>query len=1057
MRIVSGAIMLATCLATASVASAVTRRWANPNGGFWQDPSNRDPPGEPTIDDAVVIDLPGDYIVALPFLQQLAKCDTLVIGSTMGNPELQSITGGGLGSGISIQSGGLILANAKVALQTLFLNGDLTVLGELNMGNGGEVRAGNKFIDILPGVKFIVGNEDIANPPQVAITDATVSHDGDVVLLSVVLTGRTLLFKNFSTQSMNVTGNASLVDADGTFSLENDGALNVLEGSLTLDLPLVSPGSVHVMDGTLTLNGTADVLGPVTVDAGGTLVLGSGGTRTFSGGITGAGLVRQSGALTVLSAAASFGSLRTTGGTINVDAPTGVTTSWLSEGGFIGGTNTLTVNGNADYWSGSFTGTGTTVLGASGLHVVDDPAVADPVAAIGSMQNGYTLENRGMLTWRDMLSICGTTSKLINAAGATVDITGRAGLSNAGGVGTALENAGTLKKTAGVQTDISGVPFTNTGTVSVEAGTLHFTSSYALTAGSTNLGGGALVADMGLDIQGGTLTGGGSVTGDVTNGGTVSPGASTGTLTIAGDFTQQATGTLAMEVGGIEPGSEFDRVQSTGTANLAGTLAVNFTGGFVPAAGDTIDILTAPTVQGAFGDVTGLDSAAGKVAVASVTATTVSLLGTPSIGTGAATAAAEGEVNVPFLVDSAAACVSLSGIGVSFDAAEVGFARVQDVRAGCDVVVNVVGAGMLDVDATCVAGTTGMVTLAQLVFTLQPGAPDPAALRFDCMAATGSDCGDPPASLAVKCVDVEPVRRCPPGDIHPDGVGNFLVQLADFVLARRKILGIVGVVAHDLECGDLHPGNQVCTPADGPASWCIAGNAMFQLGDVVVLRRLLLEILQVACAPCRVTPTADARLAPPLPGDVAPAGGDGRVDVADVVKLLRFAVRLDVMSETERRLGDVAPCAAGTGPLPDVGEPEAGSGVVDIGDVVLLLRASVGLSALAWPERALDIDFERPMDAVAFSAVLTGWPAWAEPLAFESPRCVGGEAGLDVGGGTVGVTCVSDPLVMTGLQHAGTIRYRAPVAIDTLRLAVAAEAVDAELDDLPRDVVVTAR
>ena len=60
---------------------------------------------------------------------------------------------------------------------------------------------------------------------------------------------------------------------------------------------------------------------------------------------------------------------------------------------------------------------------------------------------------------------------------------------------------------------------------------------------------------------------------------------------------QQPTGRLAIELGGVDNSSplapEYDQLLVHGHAALAGTLAVSLVGGFVPAIGDTFEILRA--------------------------------------------------------------------------------------------------------------------------------------------------------------------------------------------------------------------------------------------------------------------------------------------------------------------------------------------------------------------------------------------------------------------------------------------------------------------------------
>jgi hypothetical protein len=83
----------------------------------------------------------------------------------------------------------------------------------------------------------------------------------------------------------------------------------------------------------------------------------------------------------------------------------------------------------------------------------------------------------------------------------------------------------------------------------------------ALTTPNVNVGQNARLTVFGR-VNGnvanvGLLEGRGLVNGNVFNGGTVSPGTSIGTLTINGNYTQNANGTLRIEVAGTSPG-QFD-------------------------------------------------------------------------------------------------------------------------------------------------------------------------------------------------------------------------------------------------------------------------------------------------------------------------------------------------------------------------------------------------------------------------------------------------------------------------------------------------------------------
>jgi len=90
----------------------------------------------------------------------------------------------------------------------------------------------------------------------------------------------------------------------------------------------------------------------------------------------------------------------------------------------------------------------------------------------------------------------------------------------------------------------------------------------------------------------------------VENNGTVCPGNSAGTLVIDGDYTQTSVGTLLMEIAGPDPG-QFDVLHVTGASVLDGTMEVQMLGNFLPAAGQTFDLLQLDgSVTGDFSEIT---------------------------------------------------------------------------------------------------------------------------------------------------------------------------------------------------------------------------------------------------------------------------------------------------------------------------------------------------------------------------------------------------------------------------------------------------------------------
>ena len=151
-------------------------------------------------------------------------------------------------------------------------------------------------------------------------------------------------------------------------------------------------------------------------------------------------------------------------------------------------------------------------------------------------------------------------------------------------------------------------PFSNAGSMAVNSGSLFSASgNYTQSGGSTTLSSGTLAANATVDIQGGTLGGSGTIDADLVNAGQVGPGVSPGGLAVTGDYTQAAAGQLAIEMGGLAPVTEHDRLDITGSATLDGTLALSRLNGFLPADDHTFTVMTYGAHSGDFAALTGAD------------------------------------------------------------------------------------------------------------------------------------------------------------------------------------------------------------------------------------------------------------------------------------------------------------------------------------------------------------------------------------------------------------------------------------------------------------------
>jgi T5SS/PEP-CTERM-associated repeat protein len=99
----------------------------------------------------------------------------------------------------------------------------------------------------------------------------------------------------------------------------------------------------------------------------------------------------------------------------------------------------------------------------------------------------------------------------------------------------------------------------------------------------------------------GSLSGNGvSGGGHVFNEGDMRPGFSPGTMAFGGDLSFGPLAALEIELAGIAPGTQFDRVTVAEALTLGGALEVSLLGGFAPAAGNSFDILDWGALNGTF-------------------------------------------------------------------------------------------------------------------------------------------------------------------------------------------------------------------------------------------------------------------------------------------------------------------------------------------------------------------------------------------------------------------------------------------------------------------------
>jgi hypothetical protein len=126
------------------------------------------------------------------------------------------------------------------------------------------------------------------------------------------------------------------------------------------------------------------------------------------------------------------------------------------------------------------------------------------------------------------------------------------------------------------------------------------TATTQIDAGAVLMGGGSLMIPAGSSLQ---IANGAHVGLLTQNSGALSIGLETAAQATGLAYRQNATGSWHVDVDGLTSG-DFDRLIVSGTAQLAGTLQLAIGGGYVPAPGDTIGVLSAGGgVSGAFASI----------------------------------------------------------------------------------------------------------------------------------------------------------------------------------------------------------------------------------------------------------------------------------------------------------------------------------------------------------------------------------------------------------------------------------------------------------------------
>jgi hypothetical protein len=486
-----------------------------------------------------------------------------------------------------------ITGPANMTAGVLYGPATLTITGLFTWQNGSicttftsgscPAPATQSVVNMNGGVTF-TGSSNLAGSTLNNPGKATFSQGAVINLYSAAV------FNNPSTGTLDLSNDGSVFNP-GAGSLANAGAIVKTSGSSNsyIDPPITNTGSVTESSGTMLIRGGGTFGGSLTINTGGNVYFPS-NTFTWTGSITNNG-----------------GGLFFNGADIDFTSSTQTITGPATlAAGVVYGPAKLTITGLLTWQNGSIC---TTFTSGS----CPAPATQSVVNANGGISftgssylQGRTLNNPAMATFSQGAVIYLYAASIVNNTG-TLDFSHDGSLF-INGAGNTVNNGGRLQKTSGTSNSYIDAAFNNSGGVFANSGTVLFRGVYTQTKGTTELsGGGALQFTNGTaTFSGGTFTGNGTVTGNLSNTGANFQGGTdttTGVVAVTGTYNQAAAGVFTAKISGAActPNDEFT---FTGAATLTGPLEVATVNGCTPAAGAQFTVMTFASKTGTFSSIT---------------------------------------------------------------------------------------------------------------------------------------------------------------------------------------------------------------------------------------------------------------------------------------------------------------------------------------------------------------------------------------------------------------------------------------------------------------------
>ena len=554
----------------------------------------------------------------------------------------KSLTIAGTGNNISTTAASFSNTGAlTIDASDSFTAAKLAQISGTTLSGGTFVLGGN--LDLTTA-----GISVVTNTSTLTLEGGTINSNGVNALSALAANGKILTIagtsNNVSTSAASFNNVGALtIDSSDSFTvakLKQISGTTLAAGTYVLggNLDLTTSGitiatnaaTLTLEGGTIESNGSnalaalATNTGKLTIAGTGTQVATSAASFSNTGTLTiGSGDSFAAPALTQISGTTLSGGTFVLAGNLDLTAAANITTNsavLVLEGGTIqtGTTNDLTnLASNTDSLTladkatfsaaGSFTNSGALTIDSGSKFTVSKGTLTNlsgGTLTSGTYIIGGTLQllaaNGGITTNAANLTLTGAAARIADGASSAL-----AGFNTNTGTFALAGNANLTTSTT--------TSFSNSGTVTVAKGstlTVGGTgNNYNQTAGMTTVDGtlvGTSITATGGSIFGaGTLKGNTSVGNATGSAATLNVGDSgaAGLLAITGTYTQLATGTMNVSIGGLTTGT-YSALSVSGNASLGGTLTAAIVNGLVLTAsniGQTFTILTTTgTLSGAF-------------------------------------------------------------------------------------------------------------------------------------------------------------------------------------------------------------------------------------------------------------------------------------------------------------------------------------------------------------------------------------------------------------------------------------------------------------------------